>query len=80
MCHRATPPSPTASASAAAVATDASTPGLDDVKNVVFVLADDRATARDSRALLDTEGGTLAVDDVLGRVVFVAWPPRGPVG
>ena len=46
----------------------------------VFVLADDRATARDSRALLDTEGGTLAVDDVLGRVVFVAWPPRGPVG
>lgn len=45
----------------------------------VFVLADDRATARDSRALLDTEGGTLAVEDVLGRVVFVAWPPRGPV-
>ena len=45
----------------------------------VFVLADDRATARDSRALLDAEGGTLAVDDVLGRVVFVAWPPRGAV-
>lgn len=45
----------------------------------VFVLADDRATARDSRALLDAEGGTLAVDDVLGRVVLVAWPPRGPV-
>ena len=46
----------------------------------VFVLADNRATARDSRALLEAEGGTLAVDDVLGRVVFVAWPPRGPVG
>lgn len=43
----------------------------------VFVLVDDRASARDSRALLDTEGGTLAIDDVLGRVVFVAWPPRG---
>ena len=45
----------------------------------VFVLVDDRATARDSRALLDTQGGTLAVDDVLGRVVLVAWPPRGSV-
>lgn len=45
----------------------------------VFVLADDRSTARDSRALLDTEGGTLPVDDVLGRVILVAWPPRGPV-
>ncbi len=45
----------------------------------VFVLADDRGTARDSRALLDTEGGTLPVDDVLGRVILVAWPPRGPV-
>lgn len=45
----------------------------------VFVLADNRATARDSRALLDTEGGTLPVDDVLGRVTLVAWPPRGPV-
>lgn len=46
----------------------------------VFVLTDDRATARDSRALLEGEGGSLAVDDVLGRVVFIAWPPRGPVG
>jgi signal peptidase I len=45
----------------------------------VFVLADNRATARDSRALLDTEGGTLPVDDVLGRVTLVAWPPRGLV-
>jgi signal peptidase I len=45
----------------------------------VFVLVDDRATARDSRALLDTQGGTLARDDVLGRVVLVAWPPRGLV-
>lgn len=49
-------------------------------KGRVFVLADDRATARDSRALLDTGDGTLAADDVLGRVVLVAWPPRGPVG
>lgn len=46
----------------------------------VFVLADNRATARDSRALLEGEGGSLAVDDVLGRVVLIAWPPRGPVG
>lgn len=45
----------------------------------VFLLADDRATARDSRALLDTEGGTVPVDDVLGRVILIAWPPRGPV-
>lgn len=49
-------------------------------KGRVFVLADDRATARDSRALLDTGDGTLAADDVLGRVVLVVWPPRGPVG
>jgi signal peptidase I len=46
----------------------------------IFVLVDDRATARDSRALLDVEGGTLSTDDVLGRVVLVAWPPRGPLG
>lgn len=45
----------------------------------IFVLVDDRATARDSRALLDVEGGTLSTDDVLGRVVLVAWPPRGPL-
>ena len=49
-------------------------------KGRVFVLADDRATARDSRALLGTGDGTLAADDVLGRVVLVVWPPRGPVG
>ena len=46
----------------------------------IFVLVDDRAAARDSRALLDVEGGTLSTDDVLGRVVLVAWPPRGPLG
>jgi signal peptidase I len=45
----------------------------------VFVLADDRATARDSRVLLDSRGGTLSVDDVRGRVVAVLWPPR-PLG
>ncbi|MFZ9987917.1 MAG: signal peptidase I [Candidatus Nanopelagicales bacterium] len=42
----------------------------------VFVLADDRSTARDSRALLDVEQGTVDVDDILGRVVTVVWPPR----
>ncbi len=46
----------------------------------VFVLADRRAAARDSRVLLEVDGGTLSREDVLGRVVFVAWPPRGPVG
>lgn len=46
----------------------------------LFVLTDDRATARDSRALLDVQGGTLSADDVLGRVFLVAWPPRGPLG
>jgi signal peptidase I len=45
----------------------------------VFVLADRRDAARDSRARLDVDGGTVAADDVLGRVVFVVWPPRGPV-
>lgn len=46
----------------------------------VFVLADRREAARDSRALLDAQAGTLAADDVLGRVVWLVWPPRGPVG
>lgn len=45
----------------------------------VFVLADRRDTARDSRATLDIDGGSLPSEDVLGRVVLVAWPPRGPV-
>lgn len=45
----------------------------------VFVLADRRDTARDSRALLgDPDGGTISVDDVIGRVLVVAWPPRVP--
>lgn len=42
----------------------------------VFVLADDRSTARDSRAVLDVEEGTLSLDDILGRVVTVVWPPQ----
>ena len=46
----------------------------------VFVLADRRAAARDSRVLLEIDEGTLSREDVLGRVVLVAWPPRGPVG
>lgn len=45
----------------------------------VFVLADRREAARDSRASLDVEGGTLPVGAVVGRVVLVAWPPRGLV-
>lgn len=42
----------------------------------VFVLADDRSTARDSRVVLASRGGTLAIDEVRGRVVAVLWPPR----
>lgn len=45
-------------------------------RDEVFVLADDRSTARDSRVILDSRGGTLAIDDVRGRVVAVVWPPR----
>lgn len=45
----------------------------------VFVLVDRRDAARDSRASLEVEGGTLPVEDVLGRVALVVWPPRGPV-
>lgn len=43
----------------------------------VFVLADDREAARDSRAILDVEQGTIAIDDVRGRVIAVLLPPRG---
>jgi signal peptidase I len=42
----------------------------------VFLLADDRSTARDSRAMLEVAQGTLAVEDVRGRVIAVLWPPR----
>lgn len=45
----------------------------------VFVLADRREAARDSRTALEVEGGTLPVEDVLGRVALAIWPPRGPV-
>jgi signal peptidase I len=44
-----------------------------------FVLADNRATARDSRVDLEADGGSVALTDILGRVVFVAWPPEGLV-
>ena len=43
----------------------------------VFVLVDDRDAARDSRAILDVDQGTLAVADVRGRVIAVLVPPRG---
>ncbi len=41
----------------------------------VFVLGDARATARDSRSFLDRESGTVALDDVEGRVLISLWPP-----
>lgn len=40
----------------------------------VFVLGDDRGTARDSRYHLDTDAGTIPDSAILGRVMFVAWP------
>jgi signal peptidase I len=43
----------------------------------IFVLADRREAARDSRAMIDETAGALPLDDVVGRVVFVVWPPRG---
>ena len=46
----------------------------------VFVLADRRGTARDSRALLPVDGGSLPASDIIGRVIVVLWPPRGPIG
>lgn len=46
----------------------------------VFVLADDRAAARDSRATLDADGGTIDIDDIEGRVIAVIWPPRAVSG
>ncbi len=46
----------------------------------IFVLADRREAARDSRAMIDEAGGALPMDDVVGRVVFVVWPPRGQLG
>lgn len=43
-----------------------------------FVLVDRREAARDSRAALISDGGTVALDDILGRVLVAAWPPRVP--
>lgn len=40
----------------------------------VFLLGDDRASARDSRYHLAFDDGTISVDDVTGRVLMVAWP------
>lgn len=44
----------------------------------VFVMTDNRSTARDSRALLGSGDGTLSTDDVLGRAIVIAWPPGVP--
>lgn len=46
----------------------------------IFVLADERTAARDSRVVLDVEQGTLSLDQVRGRAVAVLWPPRGLSG
>lgn len=46
----------------------------------VFVLADDRSTARDSRAIIDADAGTVDLADVRGRVIAVVWPPRPLAG
>lgn len=43
-----------------------------------FVLVDRRGVARDSRAALVSDGGTVPLDDILGRVVVAGWPPRLP--
>jgi signal peptidase I len=46
----------------------------------IFVLADRRETARDSRVVLEVEDGTLPREDVLGRVIFVLGSHRAPIG
>lgn len=46
----------------------------------VFVLADDRTTARDSRAIIEADAGTVDLADVRGRVIAVLWPPRPLAG
>lgn len=41
----------------------------------LWVMGDHRSASRDSRAFLGAPGGgTVAVDDVVGRVVGVTWP------
>ncbi|AZK96773.1 signal peptidase I [Streptomyces tsukubensis] len=46
-------------------------------KGRLFVMGDHRADSADSRAHLDEEGqGTVAVDEVVGRAVVIAWPVR----
>ncbi|MGV9313127.1 signal peptidase I [Streptomyces sp. NPDC003691] len=43
----------------------------------LFVMGDHRSNSADSRAHLDEEGrGTIAVDEVVGRAVVIAWPVR----
>lgn len=40
----------------------------------VFVLGDDRETARDSRYHLAVDGGAVPDSSIIGRVMFVVWP------
>lgn len=40
----------------------------------VFVMGDNRGDSRDSRYHLETDNGAVPVEDVVGRVVLVAWP------
>lgn len=48
----------------------------------LFVMGDNRAQSLDSRAHLGSNSGSVPVDNVVGRVVFVLWPlgELGPVG
>ncbi len=40
----------------------------------LFLLGDNRAASADSRYHLDVADGTVPVDNVVGRVIFVIWP------
>lgn len=43
-------------------------------KDSVFVMGDNRANSQDSRYHLSDNSGAVPVDNVVGRVVLVAWP------
>ena len=44
-------------------------------RDAIFVLGDNRGNSRDSRFHLDENSGSVPVDNVVGRVVLVMWPP-----
>ena len=43
-------------------------------KGRVFVLGDNRGDSRDSRYHLDTENGSVPIENIIGRVVMRIWP------